>query len=427
MFSTTLSPVLMPDMMAHASSADAPFDSEVSFADLDSEALVTTLSATPLPTFMTSTPTQTITTTITPVTPNCDPSIIAISPLNLKLESPLLTALSEPEEPSSAGRRKSTSTGPSSKKRPAADPLDKEAKARERVLRNRAAAQESRDKKRKYVTEIEASNESLQQENVQLLKRLKTVESDNLTLSHKLEALSAQFAQMQQQLSLGMMNLNNSGVGFCQSAVLAKKAKASKDVSTNSRQQKLAPPNKRSPFNSPHKNNHRRQHSMTMKNLMVKAKSLNREAPDQSAARWTETSCRPFCNNSNKALTLSSFAAASFQLNQLAQVLLLASILPQLMLNFSTLFLISIGAQSSNLPTEDPLLRQAVSFIHRLSPPSSPLFNCPTTTAYPQSGTIKDSITSLNPAVIEEIVTEFRQGRKDAARRLLVKALLFKS
>ena len=102
------------------------------------------------------------------------------------------------------------------KKRPAADPLDKEAKARERVLRNRAAAQESRDKKRKYVAEIEASNESLQQENVQLLKRLKTVESDNLTLSHKLEALSAQFAQMQQQLSLGMMNINNSGVGFCQ-------------------------------------------------------------------------------------------------------------------------------------------------------------------------------------------------------------------
>lgn len=218
MFSNTLSPVLMPDMMAHASSADAPFDSEVSFADLDSEALVTTLSATPLPTFMTSTPTQTTatTTTITP-TPNCDPSIIAISPLNLKLESPLLTALSEPEEPSSStGRRKSTSTGPSSKKRPAADPLDKEAKARERVLRNRAAAQESRDKKRKYVAEIEASNESLQQENVQLLKRLKTVESDNLTLSHKLEALSAQFAQMQQQFSLGMMNLNNSGVGFCQ-------------------------------------------------------------------------------------------------------------------------------------------------------------------------------------------------------------------
>ncbi|KAG0025341.1 hypothetical protein BGZ82_010079 [Podila clonocystis] len=420
--------------MAHASSADAPFDSEVSFADLDSEALVTTLSATPLPTFMTSTPTQTTTTTttITPSTPNCDPSIIAISPLNLKLESPLLTALSEPEESSSPsnGRRKSTSVGPSSKKRPASEPLDKEAKARERVLRNRAAAQESRDKKRKYVAEIEASNESLQQENVQLLKRLKTVESDNLTLSHKLEALSAQFAQMQQQLSLGMMNLNNSGVGFCQSAVLAKKAKASKDVSTNSRQQKLAPPKKRSPFNSPHKNNHRQQHSMTMKNLMVKAKSLNKEAPDQSAVRWTETSCRPFCNNSSKALTLSSFAAASFQLNQLAQVLLLASILPQLMLNFSTLFLISTGAQSSSLPPmEDPLLRQAVSFIHRLSPPLSPLFNSPTTTTAPclQPGTIKDSITSLDPAVIEEIVTEFRQGRKDAARRLLVKALLSKS
>lgn len=42
----------------------------------------------------------------------------------------------------------------------------------------------------------------------------------------------------------------------------------------------------------------------------------------------------------------------------------------------------------------------------------------------PQSRTIKDDITSLNPSVIEEIVTEFRQGRKEAARGLLVRALV---
>ncbi|KAI8353825.1 hypothetical protein B0O80DRAFT_372194, partial [Mortierella sp. GBAus27b] len=82
-------------------------------------------------------------------------------------------------------------------KRAQADPSEKEAKALQRVLRNRAAAQESRDKKRKYVSEIEASNEQLQHENTQLLKRLKTVESDNVALSQRLEALTAQFAQMQ--------------------------------------------------------------------------------------------------------------------------------------------------------------------------------------------------------------------------------------
>jgi septal ring factor EnvC (AmiA/AmiB activator) len=88
-------------------------------------------------------------------------------------------------------------------------------------LRNRAAAQESRDKKRKYVSEIEASNETLQQENCQLLKRLKTVESDNLSLHQRLEALTAQFAQMQQQLASSSQtvkhnNTNQPGVGFCQ-------------------------------------------------------------------------------------------------------------------------------------------------------------------------------------------------------------------
>ncbi|KAI8605415.1 hypothetical protein EDD21DRAFT_291556, partial [Dissophora ornata] len=91
---------------------------------------------------------------------------------------------------------------------------DKEAKARERVLRNRAAAQESRDKKRKYMSDIETSNEHLQQENTQLLKRLKTVESDNQALSQRLEALTAQFAQMQQLLSQSVKH-NQPGADFC--------------------------------------------------------------------------------------------------------------------------------------------------------------------------------------------------------------------
>ncbi|KAK3815131.1 MAG: hypothetical protein J3Q66DRAFT_258465, partial [Benniella sp.] len=90
-----------------------------------------------------------------------------------------------------------TSTASASRRKATADPSEKEAKALQRVLRNRAAAQESRDKKRKYVSEIEASNELLQQENSQLLKRLKTVESDNLELSRRLESLTAQFTQMQ--------------------------------------------------------------------------------------------------------------------------------------------------------------------------------------------------------------------------------------
>ncbi|KAF9133747.1 hypothetical protein BG015_003516 [Linnemannia schmuckeri] len=504
MFSTTKLPHL-PHMMAHASSADAPFDSEVlSTADLDSLASATTPSAT---TSITSTDASlhldilaqlmdTSSTTSSNSQNNSatdlllsDHSILAtststswtaspsISPMVLKLESPLLSHLEVPSsstKKSSASTRRTSvatsttsstfNTNNSSRKRSAVDPADKEAKARERVLRNRAAAQESRDKKRKYVAEIEASNETLQEENCQLLKRLKTVESDNLSLHQRLETLTAQFAQMQQQLASSSPSVkhnttNQPGVGFCQSAVLAKKDRESRETDnlTNSPQQKLAP-TQRNPHTmiSTTNNKPRRVYSMTMKTSMTsKQKSLNREArslSDPSAApqKWMEISCRPSCNNNHncrrkKALTLSSSAAASFPTVSTPavpaaaymMVFLANMLLPQLMLNFSILFLISTGAQSSNPqqlpppPQQEQELRQAIlTFIRqhqRLF--SSPLLsNTPTTIAPSpgllQSRTIKDDITSLHPSVIEEIVTEFRQGRKEAARGLLVRALV---
>ncbi|KAG0002249.1 hypothetical protein BGZ79_003334 [Entomortierella chlamydospora] len=262
---------------AAAAAAGAPFDSEVSTADLDSEAFATTPSATtPQPNQQSTEdmdldmltqlldPSSTSSSKMNCATDTAtllsDPSVIAmtttsssswtsspsISPLVLKLESPLLSSLDDPETPTKSkskakGKASSTSSTTKSRKR-SSDPLDKEAKARERVLRNRAAAQESRDKKRKYVADIEASNELLQEENCQLLKRLKTVESDNLALSQRLEALTAQFTQMQQLLSQSIKQ-NQPGVGFCQSAVLAKKDKKPRqtDILTNSPQQKLAP------------------------------------------------------------------------------------------------------------------------------------------------------------------------------------------
>ncbi|KAF9900699.1 hypothetical protein EC991_007016 [Linnemannia zychae] len=485
-------------MMAHASSADAPLDSEVSTADLDSEAFATTPSAT-TPTLDIDILAQLMDTTTTTTTENStdillsDHSILAlastatpstswtsspsISPRVLKLESPLLSHLEIPSssKKSSSTRRASTSSTSTaninSRKRSAVDPADKEAKARERVLRNRAAAQESRDKKRKYVAEIEASNESLQQENCQLLKRLKTVESDNLSLHQRLETLTAQFAQMQQQLSSSFLNVkqnnnnNQPGVGFCQSAVLAKKDRRSRktDNLTNSPQQKLAPTQRNPHTTISTPNKHRRVSSMTMKTSMTSKTNLNRAArslSDPSAApqTWMEISCRPFCNNINnscrrkKALTLSSSAAASFPAAATTPATSVAcmmaflanTLLPQLMLNFSILFLISTGAQSSNpqlplpqLPQQEQELRQAVlSFIQQqqlqqqlsngtIEPHRTlvapPLGSNPN---YSQSRTIKDNITSLDPSVIEEIVTEFRQGRKQVARGLLVRALV---
>ncbi|KAG0197804.1 hypothetical protein BGX28_008697 [Mortierella sp. GBA30] len=471
MFSTTLHS--LPDMVAHASSADAPFDSEVSTADLDSEAFATTPSATSststeamqldmLNQLMdTTTDSSNSTSTSTLLS---DQSIIAmtatssssvwtspsISPLVLKLESPLLTSLTVPPSKSTkATKSKATSTSSSttnSRKRPStAEPMDKEAKARERVLRNRAAAQESRDKKRKYVAEIEASNDSLQQENCQLLKRLKTVESDNLALSQRLEALTAQFALMQQQLTQSLKQ-DQPGAGFCQSAVLAKKDEI---ISTNSPQQKLAPQGNFRTTTSmqahpKRSTKHRPVYSMTMKTSMSKETNLIREArsSDPSAAQnRMETSCRPSCDNKRrrkKTLTLSSSAAVSFpqaRTQQLAatsrlfMMVFLSSILPQLMLNFSNLFLISTGARSSNLQ-QQPLrpqeqLQQAVlCFIRQLS--LSRRSNGRTFYANSsfRSKIIQGNINSLDKGVVDEIVTEARLGRMDMARALLVKALL---
>ncbi|KAF9960997.1 hypothetical protein BGZ70_008421 [Mortierella alpina] len=499
-------------MVAHASSADAPFDSEVSSADLDSEAFATTPSA-PTPSVPASSAeaiqldllSQLMDTDSTSPTPASshdnnsaaltspsallsDPSIIAmastsssstwahspsISPMVLKLESPVLTTLAAPSSKSKATSTSSSSStsaaASSSRKRPStAEPMDKEAKARERVLRNRAAAQESRDKKRKYVSEIEASNESLQQENCQLLKRLKTVESDNLALSQRLETLTAQFAQMQQLLTQSLKQ-NQPGAGFCQSAVLAKKDEMScppTGTLTNSPQQKLAPqgnPHTTTLMQAPpaRSTKHRQVYSMTMKTSMSKLTSLNREARllDPSAAQTRmEISCRPSCSNKrcrNRALTLSSSAAASFQQArttqlqaatfQLSMMLFLSTILPQLMLNFSTLFLTSTGARSSNprqrpqpllRPQEQRLQQAVLSFIRQLSSSR----RSKAETVHPQrqrrpyrydprtpklrSKTIQDNISSLDKTVMDKIVTEARLGHMEVARALLVKALL---
>jgi len=81
------------------------------------------------------------------------------------------------------------------------DPVDREAKARERTLRNRAAAQLSREKKRRYVEELESANTQLKRDNASLAGRLSGVEADNRRLTCKLEAVTVQLSAMQSQMS----------------------------------------------------------------------------------------------------------------------------------------------------------------------------------------------------------------------------------
>jgi hypothetical protein len=87
------------------------------------------------------------------------------------------------------------------KRRRAADPVDREAKARERTLRNRAAAQLSREKKRRYLDELEQSNVQLRQDNTMLTGRLTSLEQDNHQLLNKLDTVSMQLNMLQTQMT----------------------------------------------------------------------------------------------------------------------------------------------------------------------------------------------------------------------------------
>ncbi|ORY01093.1 hypothetical protein K493DRAFT_312584 [Basidiobolus meristosporus CBS 931.73] len=125
--------------------------------------------------------------------------------------------------------------------------VDKDARAKERVIRNRAAAQESRDRKRRYISELEESNNTLKEQNDNLSMRLKRVEDEKSNLAKKLEALTAQLAQFQSQLNANPMLqqqpvMSNFLVGgFGESAVLTKSLldRVSRPSSTDSQQRRL--------------------------------------------------------------------------------------------------------------------------------------------------------------------------------------------
>ncbi|ORX68259.1 hypothetical protein DL89DRAFT_29091 [Linderina pennispora] len=77
------------------------------------------------------------------------------------------------------------------------DPAMQEARKRARVLRNRAAAQLSREKKRQHVESLENENAELQAKNAELEQRLTKAETSNLELSSKLDSLAQQLQSLQ--------------------------------------------------------------------------------------------------------------------------------------------------------------------------------------------------------------------------------------
>ncbi|KAJ2783869.1 hypothetical protein H4R18_001477 [Coemansia javaensis] len=79
----------------------------------------------------------------------------------------------------------------------AQDPALQEARKRARVLRNRAAAQLSREKKRQHLEQLEQENNELRIKNVELERRLGRAESANAELSARLDGLARQLQGLQ--------------------------------------------------------------------------------------------------------------------------------------------------------------------------------------------------------------------------------------
>ncbi|KAI9029244.1 hypothetical protein DFJ74DRAFT_657578 [Hyaloraphidium curvatum] len=94
-------------------------------------------------------------------------------------------------------------TGPKGK-RQVLTPEQKAVKQHERIMKNRAAAQDSRDRKRRYMAELETRNAELTQENSLLQARLSALEQSNAMLLARLDELSSRLALNQLASQLGL-------------------------------------------------------------------------------------------------------------------------------------------------------------------------------------------------------------------------------
>ncbi|XP_031114433.1 transcription factor HY5-like [Ipomoea triloba] len=81
-------------------------------------------------------------------------------------------------------------SGAAQKKR-GRSPADKENKRLKRLLRNRVSAQQARERKKAYLTDLEAKVKELETKNAELEERLSTLQNENQMLRHILKNTTA--------------------------------------------------------------------------------------------------------------------------------------------------------------------------------------------------------------------------------------------
>ncbi|RJE24452.1 BZIP transcription factor HacA [Aspergillus sclerotialis] len=133
-----------------------------------------------------------------PATPASEMPPLTVSPADTSLGSPEVKTETKSEEKKPAKKRKSwgqelpvPKTNLPPRKRAKTDD-EKEQRRIERVLRNRAAAQTSRERKRLEMEKLENEKVQMEQQNQFLLQRLMKMEAENNRLNRQVAQLSAE-------------------------------------------------------------------------------------------------------------------------------------------------------------------------------------------------------------------------------------------
>ncbi|OJJ52988.1 hypothetical protein ASPSYDRAFT_163628 [Aspergillus sydowii CBS 593.65] len=133
-----------------------------------------------------------------PSTPSLEVPVLTVSPADTSLEAEDAELESKSEEKKPAKKRKSwgqelpvPKTNLPPRKRAKTDD-EKEQRRIERVLRNRAAAQTSRERKRLEMEKLENEKIDMEQQNQFLIQRLAQMEAENNRLSQQVAQLSAE-------------------------------------------------------------------------------------------------------------------------------------------------------------------------------------------------------------------------------------------
>ncbi|PWA35981.1 transcription factor HY5 [Artemisia annua] len=82
-------------------------------------------------------------------------------------------------------------SGEGGSRRKGKNPADKENKRLKRLLRNRVSAQQARERKKAYLSELEVRVKDLEKKNSELEERLSTLQNENQMLRHILKNTTA--------------------------------------------------------------------------------------------------------------------------------------------------------------------------------------------------------------------------------------------